>query len=844
MKTIILFIGITAFNFISFAQNNSSHHHDHDHDSIEHESIDSLNAFLDASRNQFAAKPKSFNCATENFGFESGDATNWTTTGSVAINNAGNDPYGLYPKVFNGGGNFSARLGSDQGQYGGKIARTFTVPSIGETVLSFHFAMAIFNFPHETYQAAKFTVKFYDQNNTLITCPNFECYYSSETGAIGVPNFNETTGPAQSYNPSAQGDGPDQFGVSWSPWNDVSINLSGFTGQTITVVFEAKECIYGPDWCYAYVDVDCPTNTGEVQQFCASFPYELSGPGGFQSYNWLDSNLNTVGSTQNISVLAPGTYQLQALPNASSCAQASTITFNYALDQLPVASFAANHVCLETPVTVVNSSSINSISYEWFWDSTAFTTTQTPQILDNSVGSHNLTLITSSNFGCKDTTSKIINIYPNPIVGIAAEDVCFGNLTSITDSISVDNFSNSSIATISLNLGNGFVTPIQMSSYEYSTDGIYNIILTASSNFGCIGSDTTKASVFQNPTAAFTSNAVCFGDQSMLQSISSSTVGISEVNWIVNDEIATGTDYTTIFSTFGIFPATLSVVDLNGCIDETSDSIRVRSKPVAAFELSNPTGCSPICVNFDSKSFDPENSTLSLQWFENGNAINTSTIFERCYENTSSSTEVVSISLSVVNGYGCSSSSTGNTSISIYPVPTASFTYAPEDLNIFSLETDVTNLSSNGDNYTWIFAKNVISDDFSPTVSLPEVAGTYPLTLIVTTDQGCIDSITKLIKIADELIYYVPNTFTPDGNGVNNTFYPVMTNGVDPSNYELLIFNRWGEMIFGSKDLKSGWDGTYKGQIVNDGTYIWKLKFQTKMGLNTQEVIGHVNVLK
>ena len=77
-------------------------------------------------------------------------------------------------------------------------------------------------------------------------------------------------------------------------------------------------------------------------------------------------------------------------------------------------------------------------------------------------------------------------------------------------------------------------------------------------------------------------------------------------------------------------------------------------------------------------------------------------------------------------------------------------------------------------------------------------------------------------------IFYVPNTFTPDGDGYNQVFKPIFSTGYDPYNFQMLIFNRWGEIVFETYDVNIGWDGSYgdKGLDVQDGTYIYKISFK------------------
>jgi gliding motility-associated-like protein len=119
-------------------------------------------------------------------------------------------------------------------------------------------------------------------------------------------------------------------------------------------------------------------------------------------------------------------------------------------------------------------------------------------------------------------------------------------------------------------------------------------------------------------------------------------------------------------------------------------------------------------------------------------------------------------------------------------------------------------------------------------------AGTYLVTLVATDAKGCIDSVTKPIIINKEFYIYIPNSFIPDQDRINDyfsgSFIGVMA-------VEVFIFNRWGELIFESNDLNFRWDGTYRGQKVQLGTYTWLIKYKRKPGM-TEVITGHVNVLK
>ncbi|MFM7723449.1 MAG: gliding motility-associated C-terminal domain-containing protein, partial [Bacteroidota bacterium] len=149
------------------------------------------------------------------------------------------------------------------------------------------------------------------------------------------------------------------------------------------------------------------------------------------------------------------------------------------------------------------------------------------------------------------------------------------------------------------------------------------------------------------------------------------------------------------------------------------------------------------------------------------------------------------------------------------------------------------NTTINGYGYTWYFGDGGSSYEIHPTHTFSPY-GEYYITLIATDINGCIDSITKPIYIEEEFYIYIPNTFIPDGNRFNE-FFSGSFIGVEWINIE--VFNRWGERLFFSDQLDFAWDGTYRGMLVPDGTYTWKLIYR-KNRSQEQQMTGHINVIK
>ena len=122
--------------------------------------------------------------------------------------------------------------------------------------------------------------------------------------------------------------------------------------------------------------------------------------------------------------------------------------------------------------------------------------------------------------------------------------------------------------------------------------------------------------------------------------------------------------------------------------------------------------------------------------------------------------------------------------------------------------------------------------------------GIFTVQLIASNQGLCPDTAIQQIKIKDELVIYVPNTFTPDGDDINEIFLPILTSFVDPNNYEFEIYNRWGERIFYTDQPDQGWDGRFYGNDAQIGTYTWRIKYRHILAEENKLIHGHVNLIR
>ena len=170
--------------------------------------------------------------------------------------------------------------------------------------------------------------------------------------------------------------------------------------------------------------------------------------------------------------------------------------------------------------------------------------------------------------------------------------------------------------------------------------------------------------------------------------------------------------------------------------------------------------------------------------------------------------------------------------------PLANFYIMSQD-PMQGLPVQFENASLNAWSYTWAFGDGNGSFLVNPIHTYTQ-PGSYEITLIATNQEGCIDSVSKWIEIAPERYIYLPNSFTPDGDGLNEYFYGRFIGLMSARFY---IFNRWGEEIFFSDQLNFVWDATYEGIPVQDGTYTWYLIYEIEKGIY-EDLSGHVNVIR
>ena len=205
------------------------------------------------------------------------------------------------------------------------------------------------------------------------------------------------------------------------------------------------------------------------------------------------------------------------------------------------------------------------------------------------------------------------------------------------------------------------------------------------------------------------------------------------------------------------------------------------------------------------------------------------------------------VEVTITSIYGCVYTKTFTNIVEVVDNPTAAFSMSSNPTTIYETTIQMQNNSSAGVvSWEWLApnANPSTSNIEFPSFTFPEgVIGQYPITLIVTTAGGCVDTIVNFLQVNTDIIFYAPNVFTPDGDQFNQN-WKFYTDGIDIYNFDIYIFNRWGEMIWESHDPSASWDGTYNGKVLQDGTYTWRANVKDLNTDNRKNFQGSITIIR
>jgi gliding motility-associated-like protein len=522
----------------------------------------------------------------------------------------------------------------------------------------------------------------------------------------------------------------------------------------------------------------------------------------------------------------------------------------------PTPNFVALEDCFYDPIAFTDATSGIITNWEWDFGDGGSSTNQNPTHTFSNPGVYDVTLTVSTQLGCEGTATYQVEAFPKPVANFSFTEVCLNEETVVTDISTV--VSTGSAANIvgqiwNMGDGNNYLNEPTV-NHIYDNEGNYNVTLITSTNHGCLDTITQQLTVYPLPNVNFTQTDAClfeetqFTDQSTISNQFSQNT-LSSWFWDFGDGGATSSSqhpsYT--FSSDGTFSTTLTVTSNRGCVNSVTRNVTVHPLPVVNFASLDTVGCSPICASFVNVSTISLGTISSVIWDFGDGTTQTAApndAVSNCYENETQNLMMFDVELTVISGNGCESSFTKPNNVQVFPIPEADFVPTPQPTSVHASDIKFINTSIGGVAFDWDFGGQGSSTEEHPSFWFsPDFEGTYPVELIITNVYGCRDTIIKYVEIEGEFIIYVPNAFTPNGDGVNDFFGPVIQ-GYDEREFSFFIFNRWGELIFEAYHPDRQWDGNHKGITAKTDVYVWKISVRDKYTNEIKDFIGHVTLLR
>lgn len=278
-------------------------------------------------------------------------------------------------------------------------------------------------------------------------------------------------------------------------------------------------------------------------------------------------------------------------------------------------------------------------------------------------------------------------------------------------------------------------------------------------------------------------------------------------------------------------------VQAGSCTDTDSIDIQVQEL-YPSFFAPVLVGCAPnLSIGFINESTVNIGSITDYAWSFGNQEFSTAENPTTVYQGAGS----YDVSLTIASDAGCVANLTYPGYITVNPQANAGFQFGP-GAGVAIEEMNFINTSQNSTTWTWDFGDGGSSNQENPFYSY-DSPGTYTITLFANNQYGCMDSTSRSLNVVTSMLLYVPNTFTPDGDEFNQVWRPVISE-IDTYDYRVRIFNRWGEVVWETRDPEQGWDGSYAGRMVESGTYTWTLEVGNIDNDGRTTFNGHVNILR
>ena len=628
--------------------------------------------------------------------------------------------------------------------------------------------------------------------------------------------------------PALPGTSDNGFTGTWTP---STINTATAGISTYTFTPDAGLCTISATMDITIVElpfvdpgadqiISCITNVGGAQIGSPAVPgntYSWSPSADLTDANNSNPIANPIGTT---------TYTV-TVTNSSGCISAGQV--NVSIDNAPPTIAITNNTAtniLTCTVLALNVTASGGLNYSW----------------DSGLGNDAAATITAPGIytvtgtapnGCQETESIEVTQDNNIdlFVTLSEPEICSGEEITLTmnstiatdfDWTVIQNGVTGASAGALPNSGVGaeITQTLQLTS---SNNGEVEYIITPTSG-GCIGE---SQSVTVYLLAPIEPQFDALGPFCINETPTS-------LQMVSNEGVSGTWNPSTISTTLAGTSNYIFTPNPDQCALTQNMDILINELPLVSFSADNLVGCAPHVVNLTSTNASGtwtvgngvvlEGTQAQLTLFNPG-----------CYD----------VTLEIEQD-GCSNSLTTENYLCVEEAPVADFTATPDVFTDQDVLVSFTNLSIGASSFIWDFGDQNTSTYINPSNLYESTEEGALITLIAVSDFGCTDEAQLIIEYEEQEVFYVPNTFTPDGDNFNQMFTPVFYSGFDPYNFEMLIYNRWGELVFESKNADIGWDGTYglSGMKASDGAYTWKITYKNPKTDQRKVIVGHVTLIR
>lgn len=567
-----------------------------------------------------------------------------------------------------------------------------------------------------------------------------------------------------------------------------------------------------------------------------TFTDNSTGSPGSWFWDFGDGNTSTTGPVTTHTYANAGTYLASVIVSGGSgCTdqafQVVTVSNSVQAAMTVVPAVCENDVVAFTDNSVSTNGTITSWSWD-FGDGSPLDAQQNTSHAYPVAGSYTITLTVSASSGCSSVATQTLTVNALPTALFSATTACANQPTTFTDA------SQGTITGWQWDFGDGNTSTQQNPVHQYASSGVFNASLIVTTAAGCSDTIGNAVTVHAQPVAAFATDTVCFGDTTKFTNLSTSSDGsIVSWNWDFSDgntssQINPSHGFVTVNDSFNV---SLIVQTVYGCIDTVTQLVVTYPIPDMHFGPVTASGCEDFTAQFYDSSLIASGNIVNWLWdFGDGNFS-----YAQNPVHTYNDDGSYFVGLTVTSTDGCTFSDSLNYPVVVYPKPVAQFDPTPSVVSVLQPDVTFIDLSQGAAYWEWDFGDGDGSILQQPMHTYPD-SGWYNVTQIVINNYGCRDTISYPIRVQSEFTFFIPNAFTPNGNGINDVF---MGKGIGIKDFEMLIFDRWGNLIFKSTDPLVGWDGTLSSGVRAEiDVYVYRIFIVDVMG-EEHKYLGHISLV-